>query len=329
MTWIGFLLLSLQTFAAENASVCVNGNPDNRGLIHSLARAKDPLTRAFIRQRKQLRDPAAASDPIDLACIRMSLSFSGGDEGYVCDGNRWRRVGPADPERGPCISNEVAEFIHFSVNSALRCFSTPSEPIDPAFIFRKYHNESAFHFYLHSEGGSGLGQMTSIAVEDMNNRNREFLDALIDSEKPDCQPFRKILQSSVRDDDYQVRAPGEALCPWVSTSGGIARNLIYSLSLYKHLRYQVVEPALRRINPAFLKNPQFVHAFVTIGYGPDGENGAKRAIAREVRKKTRFVDLDASLRRHYAYYRSTRNKWNQAQKQLRRQHRSLASCFKR
>lgn len=164
----------------------------------------------------------------------------------------------------PCLTDGYVGYIHFTINSALRCMSAPGNEIDPDLIFGMINNESAFMGFVQSPGGVGLMQMTSIAAREVfapGQAGREHLDTMMarPRKKPFCDQFRNLI----------INDPGRSVnnCSWLGAENGFARNIIAGVALIsyyqKSMKDIVATAGVPRTHPRF---QDIVEQFSLVAY---------------------------------------------------------------
>lgn len=318
----------------------------NQDINKSLDAARDPLTMAFHRYRNSMgtgKECVAASytastgikgDIVDSLekilshdartkqikkeCIEASLQREPGNEGYSCNGDD-RKKFENSGRSTPCLNQKTVDFIHFSVNQAINCMSAGRAAIDPRFILKKFNNETAFNFYLAYSGGKGIGQLTSNPVDEIAGwyKGKKFIEGnafhiledLMDSTNPSCAPFREIMKSDLK---TPPPSPGSArnYCDWIRPGDGVARNLIYSLGYYVHMRDSVIKPRLEARSKKLAKNSDIVNYLTLAAYGPDGPEGAKSLIRRlRLSDSMGAVEAKSKIVRADPYVKQTEEKF--------------------
>lgn len=246
------------------------------------------LSGDFINSLEKILSHDARTKQIKKECIEASLQREPGNEGYSCNGDE-RKKFENSGRSTPCLNQKTVDFIHFSVNQAINCMSTGRADIDPRFILKKLNNETAFNFYLAYSGGKGIGQLTSDPVDEIAGwyKGKKFIEGnafhiledLMDNTNPSCGPFREIMKGDLK---RPPPSPGSArnYCDWIRPGDGVARNLIYSLGYYVHMRDNVIKPNLESRSKKLAKNSDIVNYLTLAAYGPDGPAGAKSLIRR-------------------------------------------------
>ncbi|MFS4459763.1 hypothetical protein [Bdellovibrio sp. HCB2-146] len=304
-----FMLSNLARAQDGGVNLCINDKDGHKGASSQIVNiairdAKDPLARAFQDYQMHLCDPNVSDSPLTVGkafaaigefassltkpattfikkeCIEASLQRDINQKGYVCKGERPKEFSNTGENSTPCLNQYSVDYIHFSVNLALKCFSSIRDPIDARFILRKINGESGFNFFLSSGGGTGIGQSTSYPVRDIagqkkNEGNaRSILEDLAASKDPACKPFQSVVKSDL--ETPPPIPPAKNVCDYVSTNEGFARALIYGLGYYVYNREEYIKNYVRknRLPKEFLIDKQFINYATLLAYGPGGPNGA-------------------------------------------------------
>lgn len=231
---------------------------------------------------------------IKKTCIEAALKRSNGDsaaKGFFCSDSKAspKPVGPPGND-GPCIDTEIADYLTWITNQAIQCMSTPENPIDPILFLKKINNESGFSFFQvridnGSYQGTGLGQLTTTALTDVNTRGSSLvLETLQNSKAKSCEVFKEALKTQPR--------KSNDICGLTDLNRGVARSLIYSLGLfiiYREIDMNFFEKILLKykLDEDIIKH-RLGRASV-LAYGPDGPSGARK----DLRKVTR-TDLSTT-----------------------------------
>lgn len=212
---------------------------------------------------------------VDRTCIRQAIRARANDN---IDANRTMCGRRARQTSGtPCLSDRYVDFLHYTINSALRCLQSRDNPLDPDTIFEMLNHESAFMGFVNNTGGVGLAQMTSMGVRgvfDPGHGGRENLDALMArSEKQGfCAPFRRLVRPLGRQ--------SIPVCQYTEIDDGIAQSAIAGIGLFSYYQTVVtnalVDAGIPRSHPKFA---QMQRALSLISYN-SGETDALRLLDR-------------------------------------------------
>lgn len=233
-------------------------------------------------------------------CIEASLKRQNSTHAVSCDKGKLKEIGSAN-DNGPCISSDMAEFIWWSTNKAIQCLSPAEMPLDSRIIFKKFNNETGFHYFQAGNGGVGLGQLTSIAVEEMNNNGSSVLDEVRVSTKESCQPFKALLN------DKQMSSPIN-WCEHVNLGENFGRHLMYSIGLFRHMRDYEKYGARSSLSKKKITNPEIANYLTLAMYGPKGLGARELLNDGRISEKTSFQAFQAKIRRHSDYVRQTEDK---------------------
>lgn len=135
-------------------------------------------------------------------------------------------LAPPGPN-GPCITPEMTDYITWSFNQAVACLNPTAEPLDPFLLFQKFNNETGFKYFTGYAGGVGVGGLTSIAVQELNQSSRIMRQVSLYA-RPECEPFKNALLARPKNVHRH--------CEWIENDHGLARNLIYSVAYFLDIR---------------------------------------------------------------------------------------------
>ncbi len=244
-------------------------------------------TRLFLNEKRP------KSSIINRICILEAMKIETGGKSVYCNSandnpsSGKKRNGPQNKGRNikECIDDSLVDYISFSVNSAIQCFSesvdTNFGPIDSKLIFEKLTNESAFNYTLADPAkGISIGQLTTPAIEDLSEKNRGnyILPQISNSNSTHCNGFKKVAKDIPSGGLYTHN-----VCKWVSPGDGLARSLIYSIGFYLTLRDNYVVPQLRKFRSFDFKDSQWaevIKSATTAAYGREGNNFVKKVLSR-------------------------------------------------
>jgi hypothetical protein len=208
------------------------------------------------------------------ACVAKGLERDNNTMGYYCSSERNPKTGREvekaikigkPGEKGPCITNEIIDYVSWAVNEAIDCVNTSSGPVDPMVMLKKINNETGFNYYQAYVGGVGISQLTSIAIKQMNENGKYIFDRILKSQHPSCAPFKPLLAERpnyVNNTNY---------CSFVQYAEGFGRTLIYGLAYFVHSR----EDLMREFNQALKaygqqNNQNLKNIGSLAAYGKDG-----------------------------------------------------------
>lgn len=246
-----------------------------------------------------------AKAKIKRQCFVASMKRQHGTDEYFCPSSFSQgRVPLGVPsDNGQCLSDAIVDYTRWAFHEAISCMSDPKKPIDPTTLFALMNNESAFHFYVASRGGVGIGQLTSAAIDAVNNPERSgstnYIDKIKNSSDPHCAPFKKALQEPLKN------SYNSSYCPLLQPSGGFARSLVYSLSYYLMTR----DTLMAKVNEAFEKKgeeraPFYNYAALAM-YGPTALSEQAHVIQAYSESKGDFKNFISALRKKIPYVSQT------------------------
>jgi hypothetical protein len=323
------------------AVLCVNDKDgkkgaENQAINKMIAQASDPLAEAYrsyatARCAEALDGPptmrqflkiANLYKPIDnytsdtlptfikKQCIEASLQRDIDQTGYACEKGKPKsfenagtnKKGKKDTSDIPCLNQESVDYIHYSVNLAIKCFATIRDPIDPRILLKKINTETGFNFFLASTGGTGLGQLTSDPVKELAGQKtnkgegnaRSVLQDLAASTDSSCEPFKRVLEKDLN--TPPPTPPIDNVCKYVAANDGFARALIMGMGYYVYNRDEVVVPFLQKnLGEEAAKNKELINLTTLLSYGPKGPNGALAYLERKGFKKNKKLTAAAGI----------------------------------
>ena len=270
---------------------CYNGDPKNRDLEARILELNDPLTLKVLddSQPKKCEDnllkkeikiiqnivtPSVKNFQIKKECIVASLKRQIKNQRISCvQGQKKTYSVNQGLSQSPCVSEFVADYIHKTVNLALACIKDNFE-VDPEVFFKIINNESGFNFNVADREGVGIGQLVGISVTDLSTNPNGYavLKQFLNNGNPNCEPFQKILEKEINANTISKVGSSKNYCQWTDAGEGIARNLMYSLSLLHMRRKAYLE---RNLNFKQAKNKEAsMQNAIMISYGRGGLGGA-------------------------------------------------------
>lgn len=216
------------------------------------------------------------------ACIAKGMERDNGTMGYVCSTEidkknnkeylKASRIGMPGT-KGPCITDEIIDYVTWAVNEAIDCVNASSGPVDPMVMMKKMNNETGFNYFQAYRGGVGISQLTSIAIKEMNNQGRYVFERILNSRHPSCAPFKPLLQNNpdyVNETNY---------CSFIHYAEGLGRTLIYGLGYFVHSRENLMSEFNRALAKYGQQNNQNLKNIGALGaYGKEGLNVQKKLI---------------------------------------------------
>lgn len=260
------------------------------------------------------------SDMIKKECIVAAMKRNPGNKGYICDyegkdgPNASKQIVPryygrAAGETAQCVDENMTDYIHYAVNSAIQCLSGVGK-VDSKTVFRKINNESAFNISVASDGGVGMAQLTSIAVKEMLDKDlgkgRYVLDHISNSTDTSCNGFKDVATQDLK------KSPSTSVanrCAWLSPGDGLARNLMYSIGYYLTMRDKYLMPVLKRQAPALMNDEGLLNDLTSIAYGAEGISHVRALLKRfRVNNKTNVTELKKKIRANSVYLGAIKSK---------------------
>lgn len=226
-------------------------------------------------------------------CLIAALKRNTGKGEYAC------QKGRAILDNVQCYNQELMDYVLFAVNQGLKCLSTNPEA-DAKTFFKKFNDETGFHFGTAYSGGHGLGGMTSIGSKEVathKGTGKVFLQKVIDSQDAACKPFQDIAKR-----DLENPPDMDDVCSWVSPEEGLVRNILYSISLHLDIRDNQIAPEIAKKAPALLQHPDLMNTVASVAYGASGVVGTKTQINKNrVNPNTDPKQLKEKLEKNVPY----------------------------
>lgn len=313
-TLVGALIFAqfpLTVLAAEEQ--CLSGTAGNNHLISQLARVKtsSPISSALTRKYN------LKSTPVEPPAIPCTTCLQGPGSNPLSTGNQitaevLRQVSPdarllmntqclsaagkvdaptselkcpegrISPKHNFCFDSNLMRYQNAVITDFYKCIKKLTNlPLSPAGLFEMYSLESGFKPHYAYSGGVGIGQLTGIFVDDINQKHRGFsiLKKVADTSDPDCEIAKKIASKDVR---TPVRLNNNR-CKFVEYGEGMERNVLYTMIGMANSWSKDLEPLMGDYikrntgNPAL---PRATELALLNGYGPGGRAAARAAIRR-------------------------------------------------
>lgn len=248
---------------------------------------------------------------INSMCVKASLKRRYSVPSKFCSTQDSGAISlPPPGPNGPCITQDMTEYITWSFNQAVSCLNPISDiPLDPFVLFQKFNNETGFKFFTAYSGGVSIGGLTSIAIEELNQESTVMRQVSLYN-RPECTPFKAALEER----------PQNALdyCEWVDIDHGLARSLIYSIAYYLDIRdrqfgnYRVQHQGNKITLREKIKKvagdefPTWLNYASLAPYGPMG-NAARNKINQVLNSKPKnFEEFKQRLEEQVPYLKNIR-----------------------
>ncbi len=232
---------------------------------------------------------------ISQSCIEGALKRQIKQKATYCrDGKPIQFNGNLNSSSASCVNTEVSGYITHVTNKVLNCFNTlelkggRAIHLNPKTFFKKINNESGFNFSPSYGGGVGVGQLTGIAVKEMNvlssgksGNGRYILDSILNSSKPECSSLKEIIRGDKSNRLFLNRSD-KTICEWVSINRGLPRSLIYSLGFFTFLR-ESLKKEIKRYASNLKVDEDLLDSLTLVSYGPRGLSRAKDLIRNNLR----------------------------------------------
>lgn len=192
-----------------------------------------------------------------------------------------------------CITEEQLQYQNAVISSFVNCaIKSGLTGINLNSIFQKLSIESGFRPQYSSGNGTGIGQVTSIFVEDIHqaHRGKKYLQKIAENNSDACKAARLIAEP-----DLSKKPAFKDKCEFISTGEGFERNVLYSLIGTTTTWEMNIEPKLRgylKKNENDSNIEEVKKLAIMNAYGPAGPAGAAAAARRlSSVSPARFVKL--------------------------------------
>ncbi len=222
---------------------------------------------------------AATPALIDTRCMEAAAQFvaKGTPEVHCPESG-----GGGDAKSDSCVTSELVSYQSQVIASLYRCFSkfSPS-PVTPAGLFEIHALESAYKPNFSSRKGHGLGQVTNIFIQDVQqaNRGRGLLERMTTDPSPDCALAREISGLDLKRTP-PLSTPKDR-CRFTQIGDGLERNILYSMIGLDTMWRKNLSPMFVGYSNKFAQHPdlpRLMERLSQISYGPDGPVGARAVI---------------------------------------------------
>lgn len=332
------ILFSISISSSVFAGQCLKGSFMNKNYEYELLNAKESLVKEFremtgmsktvaqlgcVNCTQKTVNPLTQKINYDVPkeCVIGALKRQISQKTATCSNGKVIMRGNLSSSNSPCVDDNVASYITYVSNKVLNCYNSIEHKggrklqINPKTFFSKINNESGFNFSPVYKGGVGVGQMTGIAVREMNVLNsghagngRYILDSLMLSSSPQCSGLQEIIKD---DKVSKLNNPRNPLCEWVSINRGLPRSLIYSIGFFSFIK-QSLKKELDKRAPHFKYDDEFLDMLTLVGYGPKGPARAKSLIRSMSLRSNNLASLKNRLNAE-VYLKATSKKLKEAQ----------------
>ncbi|AZZ36973.1 hypothetical protein CIK05_09270 [Bdellovibrio sp. qaytius] len=192
-----------------------------------------------------------------------------------------------------CFDSNLMRYQNAVITDFYKCIKKLTNlPLTPAGLFEMYSLESGFKPHYAYSGGVGVGQLTGIFVDDINQKHRglSILKKVANTSDADCDIAKKIAEKDIK---TPVRLNNNR-CKFVEYGEGMERNVLYTMVGMANTWSKDLEPLLENYmkknngNPAM---PRAMELALLNGYGPGGRAAARAAVRRLTKlSPTEFVN---------------------------------------
>lgn len=318
------VLLIILPLTVQGSEQCLSGTQGNNHLLTQLARVKStsPISSALTQKYNLDSAPSELPTPPCTSCLQgpgsNPLSSNNKSTAEILrqlapDSRLLMRTeclnvsGKIDAPTSElmCPEEKVSAKHNFCFNSGLmryqnavitdfyKCIKKLTNfPLSPAGLFEMYSLESGFKPHYAYAGGVGIGQLTGIFVDDINQKHRGFglLKKVADTSDADCDIAKKIAAQDIKS---PIRLNNNR-CKFVEYGEGMERNVLYTMLGMANSWNKDLGPLLETYmkkndgNPAM---PRAAELALLNGYGPGGRAAARAAIRRLTKlSPTEFIN---------------------------------------
>ncbi len=287
----------------------------------------DSLAQALTPQIAKMNISPPPPSKFNRECLVAAMKRHPGQAGYTCEYPKKTtknenpkqttaiKYGKADEKNGQCVTNQYVDYMKFALDSAYDCISPSNGPLDARSLFKKFNNETGFNNTVAWKGGIGLGQLTTLAVRELTDKQgggncTDIIKEIASSDKKSCAPFKHIAQKDLK--NMPVISP-KNYCAWVSPGDGLARTLMLSTAYNRCVRDRYIIPALKgRGDGELAKNQDVVNILTTISYGRGSIKEAFKLMQKfRLNNANDIKKVMASLPEESPYVRETNNKFHE------------------
>lgn len=322
---ISFFLLVLLPLTAMSASTqCLSGTAGNDHLIQQLASAKksSPIS-TQLTEKYNLENKPAESTSSGCPNCQQGPGFGPLNFGNHSTAQFMRQIAPdtklllrtdclsasgktdtsttelkcpegqLSSKYNFCFDSNLMRYQNAAITDFYKCVKKITNfPITPAGLFEMYSLESGFKPHYAYSGGVGMGQLTGIFVDDINQKHRGFkiLKKVADTSDKDCEIAKTI---AAKDIQKPIRLKNNR-CNFVEYGEGMERNVLYTLIGLANSWNKDIEPVMEKYiakNKGHASLARAKELALLNSYGPGGRAAARAAVRRLTKlSPTQFVD---------------------------------------
>jgi hypothetical protein len=188
-----------------------------------------------------------------------------------------------------CFNHDMMRYQNAVITDFFACVKkTTKFPLSMAGLFELYSLESAFKPHYSYAGGVGMGQLTGIFVDDINQKHRgfEILDAVAKSSEPECDIAKNLAAKDTANPKRLInhKDPRKSTrCDFVQYGEGLERNVLYTLVGLANSWDKDISTAMKTYNTTHEGNPDLERAqelALMNSYGAGGRAAARAAVKR-------------------------------------------------
>lgn len=230
----------------------------------------------------ELHNPVPKPDSLlfNDECLKGIAPYQSTTAQYTCD----KATSKPTLKKNLCVDDSLQTYQNQTLSNFTRCFIeqgiTGSSDILPTTLLNIYTIENGFKPQYSSGNGVGLGQLTSIFIDDVKTRGKVFSKKILSQPpKPECKAAALILEK-----DQKTPPSRQQVCKFMSVGEGLERNMLYSMLGLAVLLKDNIDPLLNRYN-SFKSAPEEAkqkmrELALTNSYGSGGPRATAALIKR-------------------------------------------------
>ena len=281
---------------------CLSGKPSQTHLLDQLAKAKkeSPVSKLISEKYKlgtkteadsfcetcnnqdssllssSLKKISTEKTIFKAECVEAAATIKTGSNEISCPDQRVAK-------HNFCVTKSLMNYQSAVVSEFYKCVkssTTDSFPMSPEGLFELYSLESGFKPAFTNNGGTGLGQLTGIFIQDLHqaHRGRKLLNTISASNENSCAAAKIILQKDL------LQAPSFSnKCNFTQYGEGLERNVLYTIAGLAKSWDKDISRYMKAYSEKYKSDPLIKKAqerALLNAYGYGGNAAARAAIVR-------------------------------------------------
>lgn len=293
-----FLAILLSETLALTQENCLSGLPGQNHLIEQFNKAKSESPISKIISEKYGLGPKTEADcptcsasagnsnledlrritkeksSFKIACLEAAAKIQTGSKQISCPDKKIAN-------HSFCYTKPMAEYQNAVVSEFYKCLKSVNPmPVTMPGLFDIYTNESGFKSAYINGGGTGIGQLTSIFIDDLHQKHRGYsvLNSINTSLDKSCESAKKIVSK-----DLLQKPTLQNICDFTQYGEGFERNILYSISGMASAWNKDYAPIMKNYNKTYADHPLLQKAqekVILNGYGSGGRAAGRAAFIR-------------------------------------------------